>query len=80
MRSVSLTFARRNLASLLNDAMQGIPTEITRWGLPVAVLVCVEHAAKIHPATKRSFEELLLGIPGGIEFERDHTPLRELDL
>ena len=80
MRSVSLTFARSNLASLLNDAMNGVPIKITRRGIPVAALVSVGDAAKIHPPQKRSFEDFLFSFPGGIEFERDHTPLRDIDL
>jgi hypothetical protein len=32
------------------------------------------------PADRPSFADLLLTFPGGIEFERDLTPLREVDL
>jgi hypothetical protein len=42
--------------------------------------VPVEHARRLYPEDRSSFIDLLLSFPDGIEFERDHAPLRELDL
>ena len=58
----------------------GEPTTITRHGVPAAVIVSIEDARKLYPEKKRTYEEFLLTFPGGIEFERDHTPLRDIDL
>jgi antitoxin (DNA-binding transcriptional repressor) of toxin-antitoxin stability system len=53
---------------------------ITRHGRPAAVLVPVADARRLYPTDRPSFADLLLSFPGGIEFDRDGTPLREVDL
>ena len=80
MRTVQVREAKAGLSELIEAAVQGQPTTITRHGVPAAVLVSIEDAKKLFPEKKRSFAELLLEFPGGIEFERDTTPLREIDL
>jgi prevent-host-death family protein len=80
MRSVQVRDAKAGLSALIDAAEQGEPTTITRHGVPAAVIVSIEDARKLYPEKKRSFEELLFSFPGGIEFERDKTPLREIDL
>jgi hypothetical protein len=43
-------------------------------------VVSVEDARRLYPAERPSFVELLRAIPEAIEFERDPSPLREVDL
>ena len=45
-----------------------------------AVLVPVADAEKLYGGDKKSFAEHLLAFPGGIEFERDRTPLRDIEV
>ena len=80
MQTVQVREAKAGLSKLIDDAAHGQPTTITRHGVPTAVLVSIEDAQKLFPEKKRSFAEFLLEFPGGIEFERDTTPLREIDL
>ena len=80
MRSVQVRDAKAGLSALIDAAEQGEPTMITRHGVPAAVIVSIEDAQKLYPEKKRTYEEFLLSFPGGIEFERDHTPLRDIDL
>jgi hypothetical protein len=61
-------------------AAHGRPTTITRHGRPAAVVVPIADARRLYPDDRRSFADLLLAFPGGVEFERDGTPLREIDL
>jgi hypothetical protein len=44
------------------------------------VVVPIADARRLYPDDRRSFADLLLAFPGGVEFERDGTPLREIDL
>jgi prevent-host-death family protein len=80
MRSVQVRDAKAGLSALIDAAEQGEPTTITRHGIPAAVIVSIEDARKLYPEKNRTFEDFLLSFPGGIEFERDHTPLRDIDL
>lgn len=81
MKTIQVREAKAGLSTLIAAAERGEPTTITRHGKPAAVLVPVEDAAKLYPEQdKKSFAEHLLAFPGGIEFERDATPLRDIDL
>jgi prevent-host-death family protein len=80
MRSVQVRDAKAGLSALLDAALQGSPTTITRHGVPTAVLIPVEDAQKLYSQEKRSYEDFILSFPGGIEFERDQTPMRDIDL
>ncbi len=80
MRSIQIRDARARLSALVEAAEHGHPTMITRHGRPAAVLVPVADARRLYPTNRPSFADLLLSFPGGIEFERDPTPLREVDL
>ncbi len=80
MKTVKLRDAKANLSALVEDAAQGSPTTITRHGVAVAVLTPVEDARKLYPKEGRSFADHLLAFPGGIEFERDRSAPRDLDL
>lgn len=80
MRSIQIRDAKAKFSALVEAAEKGKPTTITRHGKPAAVLVPVEAAKRLYPENRPSFADLLLAFPGGIEFERDRTPLRDIDL
>jgi prevent-host-death family protein len=80
MRTVQVRDAKAGLSALLEAAERGEPTTITRHGRPAAVIVPIEDARKLYPDVKMDFGEFLLSFPGGVEFERDETPMRAVDL
>jgi prevent-host-death family protein len=80
VRSIQIRDAKAKFSALVEAAEKGKPTTITRHGKPAAVLVPVEAAKRLYPENRPSFADLLLAFPGGIEFERDRTPLRDIDL
>lgn len=80
MRSIQIRDAKAKFSALVEAAERGKPTTITRHGKAAAVLVPVEVAKRLYPERRPSFADLLLAFPGGIEFERDRTPMREIDL
>jgi prevent-host-death family protein len=80
MESVQIRDAKAKFSSLIEAAERGRPTLITRHGRPAAVVVPVEDARRLYPDRPSSFVDLLLSFPGGVEFERDQAPLREVDL
>ena len=80
MQSVQVRDAKAKFSALIEAAERGQPTTITRHGKPAAVLVPVADARRLYPEDRPSFVDLLLAFPGGVEFERDRSPLREIDL
>jgi len=80
MKSVQIPEAEATFSALIDDAVRGEPTMITRYGAPAAVLVPIDVARQIYGESQSGFAELLLAFPGGIEFERDQTPIRDVDL
>jgi len=78
MKTMQVREAKAEFSALIAAAERGEPTTITKHGKPAAVLVPVEEAKKLYP--EKSFAEHLLAFPGGIEIERDRTPLRDVDL
>ncbi len=80
MNSVQVRDAKARFSALVQAAEQGQPTTITRHGRPAAVLVPVADARRLYPDDRPSLVDLLLAFPGGVEFERDRTPPREIDL
>lgn len=80
MNSVQIRDAKAKFSSLIDAAEHGQPTTITRHGRPAAVVVPVEDARRLYLKDRPSFADLLLSFPGGEAFDRDSTPLRELDL
>lgn len=82
MKHVQMREAKAKLSELVADVEKGEFVTITRHGVDVAVLVPVADAEKLYPGTKQkeSIVEVLMRFPGdGTEFERDHTPPREID-
>jgi len=80
VRSIQVRDAKAKFSALIEAAEHGQPTTITRHGRPAAVLVPVADARRLYPEERPSFVDLLLAFPGGVEFERDRSPLREIDL
>jgi prevent-host-death family protein len=80
MESVQVREAKARFSALIEAAERGQPTTITRHGRPAAVVVPVEDARRLYPEGRPAFIDLLLSFPGDIEFERDQTPLRDLEL
>lgn len=80
MKHMQVRDAKAELSALIAAAERGEPTTITKHGKPAAVLVPVADARKLYPQSKPDFVEHLLAFPGGIEFERDETPVRDIDL
>ncbi len=72
--------AKARFSALVEAAEPARPTTITRHGRPAAVLVPVADARRLYEQEPASFADLLLSFPGGLEIERDATPLREVDL
>jgi prevent-host-death family protein len=80
MKSMQVRDAKAKLSALIEAAEQGRPTTITRHGRPAAVLVPVADARRLYPDDRPSLADFLLSFPGGVAFERDTTPMREVDL
>lgn len=80
MQSIQIRDAKAKFSALVEAAEHGRPTTITRHGRPAAMLVPIADARRLYPQDRLSFADLLLSFPGGVEFERDRTPLREVDL
>ena len=80
MQVIPIREARASFSALVEAAELGCPTTITRYGRPVAVLVSVADAERLYPTARPSFTDLLFAFPGRADFERDQTPLREVDL
>lgn len=72
--------AKAKFSALLEAAERGEPTMITRHGRPAAVIMPVADAERAYQANRASMADMLLCFPGGIEIQRDDTPMREIDL
>ena len=80
MKSIQIRDAKAKFSALIEAAERGRATTITRHGRPAAVVVPVEDARRLYPENRLSFGDLLLSFPGGVAFDRDRTPTREIDL
>lgn len=79
MKEMSFTDAKARLSSVVDDAVEGRPTLITRHGRKEAVVVSVEEWRKRGGAP--SFWSLLLSAPIEADDipERDRRPMRDVD-
>jgi prevent-host-death family protein len=82
MKTMQLRDAKAKLSQVVDDALAGEQTTITRHGTPVAVVVPIGQAMKAENKPRKTFGQHLLEFPGGIDLDalRDHTPPREIDL
>jgi prevent-host-death family protein len=77
---MQLREAKAGLSAVVQAAENGEPTIITKHGKPTAMVVPIEEARKLYPAKKPNLGEFLLTFPGGIDLERDSSPMRDVDL
>jgi prevent-host-death family protein len=68
------------MSGLIDAVTKGETVTITRHGKPAAVLVSVETAETLINRPKTDFGSFLLTFPGGLDLERDGSPLRDVDL
>jgi prevent-host-death family protein len=80
MLSLQVRDAKAQFSQIVAAAERGQPTTITRHGRAAAVIVPVDDAKRLYPEERSSFAEVLLSFPGGVEFDRDPTPMRDIDL
>ncbi len=80
MKTIKITDAKANLAALVGDAAQARPTTITRRGVAVAVLTPIQAARKLYPQKARSFADLFLLFPCGVNSSAGASPPRDVDL
>jgi prevent-host-death family protein len=79
MKSMQIREAKAGFSAVIEAAEHGEPTIITKHGKPAAMIVPIEEARKLYPESQSRFVDHLLAFPGGVEFERDETPMREID-
>lgn len=79
MNTINLRDAKANLSAVVEAAERGEATTITKHGRPAAVIVPVEAARMLLKGARPSFASLLMSIPSA-DFERDQTPVRDIEL
>jgi antitoxin Phd len=80
MREIQLRAAKATLSAVVDDAIRGEPSVITRHGKPQAVVIGFDEWQRLSRVP--SFGRLLMSVPGApADFgERDRSPLREIEL
>jgi antitoxin Phd len=80
MREIQLRQAKAALSAVVDDAVRGEPSVITRHGKPQAVVVGFDDWQRLSHVP--SFGRLLMSAPLAPDDlpERDLAPLREVDL
>jgi antitoxin Phd len=80
MREIQLRHAKATLSAVVDEAVRGEPSIITRHGRPQAVVVGFEEWQRL--ANVPSFGRLLMSAPlsPGDLPERDRSPMRDVDL
>ena len=80
MKTIQLREAKAGLSALVEAAGKGEPTIITKHGKPTAMVVPIDEGRKLYPqSNQKAFVDFLLRYPGGIEFERNESPSREVE-
>ena len=80
MRVVAVREAKAKFSELLDAAEAGEEIVITRNGKPSVKLIPETGPGATSRPRQKSFFDVLMEFPGGLEFERDYTPVREVDL
>ena len=80
MKHMQLREAKARFSEIVDAAIEGEFTTITRHGTPVAMLISIKAAETLPEAKKKSFVDHLLAFPGPLEIEKDRRPPREIDL
>jgi prevent-host-death family protein len=80
MREIQLREAKATLSAVVDDAVRGEPSVITRHGRPEAVVIGFDEWKRL--SNVPSFGRLLMAAPPGLDDlpERDRSPLREIEL
>jgi len=78
MQKIQLREAKANLSAVVDDALRGKPSVITRHGKRQAVVLSYADWDRL--AHVPSFGRLLMALPGDVPLSRDKTPLRKADL
>jgi prevent-host-death family protein len=80
MREIQLRDAKATLSAVVDDAVRGKPSIITRHGRPEAVVIGFEEWQRL--SNVPSFGRLLMSAPlePGDLPERDRSPLREVEV
>jgi prevent-host-death family protein len=79
MHERQLKDIKASFSSVVDQAVEGVPTIVTRHGKRVAVVLSYEEWQALHGA-RPSFADLLLAFPDVGEITRDTTPPRDLGL
>lgn len=79
MHEIQLRTAKATLSTVVDDALDGKPSVITRHGRKTAVIISWDEWERLSKVP--SFGRLLASLPVGPEDlpERDRSPLREVD-
>lgn len=80
MKHMQVREAKAHFSEAVDSVVRGEPVTITRHGTPVAMLVPISKGEQLYPQTSKSFGQHLLEYPGGIELEREPSPIRDVDL
>ena len=80
MRQIQLRDAKASLSAVVDNAVRGEPSVITRHGKPEAVVISFEEWQRLSKIP--SFARLLMSAPvePGDLAERDSAPLRDIEL
>ena len=79
MSEVQLRDVKAGFSAVVDEAVQGQPTVVTRHGKPVAVVVGYEEWQQL-TGKRAGFAELLLGFPDVELPPRDTSPARDTGL
>jgi len=81
MKAMQLREAKAKFSAIVQAAENGESTVVTKNGRPAAMIVPVAKSQRGEARKKKrkNFGELLLSIPHPIPWERDRTPVREVE-
>lgn len=80
MKKMQVREAKAGFSAVIEAAENGEPTIITKHGKAAAVVVPVGDAERLYAKPKPNLGTFLLSFPGGLEFERNDSVMREIDL
>lgn len=81
MKTMQLREAKAKFSSLVQAAENGEATIVTKNGRPAAMVVPIgePQVERRRKSRKKNFAQLLMSIPHPIPWERDRTPVREVE-
>ncbi|WP_343207440.1 type II toxin-antitoxin system Phd/YefM family antitoxin [Aminobacter sp. MSH1] len=80
VKKMQVREAKAGFSAVIEAAENGEPTIITKHGKPAAVVIPVGDAERLYPNRKPNLGTFLMSFPGGLEFDRNDSPMREIDL